>query len=50
MGRIVETPQIHVCIKLHTAKALPDSSIQLVFGNQGQNDIAQSCKCGYSVQ
>ena len=33
--------------KLHMATALPDSSIQPVFGNQVQNGAVQSCKCGY---
>ncbi len=41
---------IRICIKVHTAEALPDSSIQLVFYNQGQNGIAQSCMCEYSDQ
>ena len=36
---------IHICIKLHKAEALPDSSIQLVFYNQEQNGIVQSCMC-----
>lgn len=39
---------IHICIKLHKAEALPDSSIQLVFYNQEQNGIAQSCTCEYN--
>ena len=33
--------------KLHMATALPDSSIQPVSDSQVQNDVAQSCKCGY---
>lgn len=32
------------------ATALPDSSIQPVSYNQVQNDAAQSCKCGYTVE
>ena len=36
--------------KLHMATALPDSSIQPVFGNQVQNGAAQSCRCGYTVR
>ena len=36
--------------KLHMASALPDSSIQPVFGNQVQNGAAQSYRCGYNVR
>ena len=36
--------------KLHMATALPDSSIQPVFGNQVQNGAAQSCRYGYNVR
>jgi len=43
-------PKPHIYIKLHTARALPDSSIQPVFCSQGQNDIFQICKCGCNIQ
>ena len=50
MGKQWNIPQIHICIKLHMAIALPDSSMKLVFDNQVQNDVVQSYTCGYIVQ
>lgn len=49
MERTVEHSPDPIYAKLHMASTLPDSSIQPVFGNQVQNGVAQSCRCGYTV-
>ncbi len=51
MGRIVEHSQDPpTYAKLHKSRALPDSSIQLVFYNQEKNGDDQSYKCGCIYQ